>query len=107
MSELVNPDQIEEIVGAPRYPISHLGRANSTEQKVYILHSRQCKESGIDLRRCLYSRALDAGIDHDAWEGLEDRPVILAITDRGLVPTGSVKPPLPAHAFDRMYHEDR
>lgn len=62
MSDLVPADQIEQIVGARRHKLAHLGRAVSAEQTVYVLHSFACRDSGIDLRTCVYSRALDAGI---------------------------------------------
>ncbi len=64
MSGLVNPDQIEQLVGIRRHQTEHFGRADSTEQTVYILHSQECKDSGIDLRECPFSIALDQGIEH-------------------------------------------
>ncbi len=85
MSTLV-PDEIERIVGAERHPTRHLGRAVSLGQTVYILHSGVCKASGIDLRRCSYSRALDIGIDLVAWQGWEDRAVVLGLGRPGLTP---------------------
>lgn len=87
MSELVPADKIEQIVGARRHPHQHLGRAVSAEQTVYVLHSQQCKDSGIDLRDCEWSLALDRGIDLDDWKDHEDRPVELATCDRRLFPT--------------------
>ena len=87
MSELVPPTEIEGIVGARRHPTDHIGRAVSSEQTVYILHSKECVDSGIDLRRCPFSIALDRGIDLDgAWNGREDEPVTLGIIDLKLVP---------------------
>lgn len=83
MSELVAPTEIEGIVGARRDPTDHLGRAVSAEQTVYILHSQACKDSGIDLRDCPYSRALDRGIDLDHW--VEDVPTKLCIEDGELL----------------------
>lgn len=70
---------IESTVGASRHPTDHIGRAESSRQTVYVLHSRQCVDSTPDLRDCEYSLALDDGIDADAWEGFEDRPVVLRI----------------------------
>ena len=63
MSNLVPPSEIEGIVGAHRHAVSHFGRAVSSEQTVYILHSRECVDSGVDLRDCPFSVALDKGID--------------------------------------------
>ena len=83
MSELVPAEEIEAIVGANRHPQWHLGRAVSETEAVYILHSQPCKDSGIDLRKCPYSRALDKGIDVAVWEGSEDTPVVLYISDEG------------------------
>ena len=85
MSDLVPADRIETIVGARRHLIDHIGRAVSAEDTVYILHSHACKDSGIDLRDCAFSLALDDGIDPDEWE--QDVATALAITDDGrLVP---------------------
>ncbi len=86
MTDLVGADQIEHIVGARRHPHQHLGRAVSAEQTVYILHSEKCKDSGIDLRDCEWSLALDLGIDPADWQGYEDRPVALAFHRSRLFP---------------------
>ncbi len=83
MTDLVPADRIEKIVGMSRHPTDHLGRAVSAEQTVYILHSAECRDSGIDLRDCEYSTALDDGIDPDDFVG--DMPVLLEITDGHLV----------------------
>ncbi len=77
MTNLVDPDRIEGIVGARRHETLHIGRAVSAEQTVYILHSQECKDSGIDLRSCEYSVALDRGIDPTAW--VEDEARLLSI----------------------------
>jgi hypothetical protein len=79
MSDLVAPEDIERIVGAARHPRQHYGRAVSSEQTVYVLHSKACKDSGIDLRDCPFSLALDQGISQDTWNGFEDVPVELII----------------------------
>jgi hypothetical protein len=50
MSDLVPAEDIERIVGAPRHYQAHYGCAVSSEQTVYILHSKRCLGSGIDLR---------------------------------------------------------
>lgn len=86
MAELVDPSEIEQIVGAPRHSAQHLARAVSSEQEVYVLHSQRCKDSGVDLRECPYSAALNLGIDTDDWKGFEDRPVVVAIIHDRLFP---------------------
>lgn len=80
MSSTVPADEIEQIVGVERHPTRHYARAVSAEQVVYILHSHRCKNRGRDLRKCLFSRALDNGIDDADWHGVEDRPVRVTIT---------------------------
>jgi hypothetical protein len=86
MTDLVPADRIEQIVGASRHAVDHIGRAVSSEEVVYILHSYACLDSGIDLRQCRYSLALDDGIDPERWT--EDQPVRLAVVDGRLVPDG-------------------
>lgn len=91
MSDLVPGDQIEQIVGAPRHPTEHIGRAVSAEQVVYVLHSQACLDSGIDLRECPYSVALDKGIEDRvpwaSWRRVPDCPVKLHVHyDGWLVP---------------------
>lgn len=86
MTDLVDPTKIERIVGAARQDDAHLGRAVSSEQQVYILHSGQCRASGRDLRACEYSLALDEGIDEDDWCDAEDVPVVLGVRDGLLIP---------------------
>lgn len=86
MSELVPADQIEAIVGITRQDSEHYARAVSSEQTVYILHSRDCLNSGIDLRDCPFSLALDNGIDLDVWQELQDRPVHVMVDHAELVP---------------------
>ncbi|MEO7018384.1 MAG: hypothetical protein ABI067_17890 [Leifsonia sp.] len=81
MSRLESPKAIEKIVGARRHATDHLGRAISAEERVYILHSTECAASGIDLRTCVFSEALDYGIDMDVWGDFQDVPVVLAISD--------------------------
>lgn len=90
MTYLVPPVQIEQMVGARRHATHHLGRAVAAEQRVYILHSHACKESGLDLRACSYSVALDLGIDADAWE--QDVAVSLVIQGGALVPLDFLPP---------------
>lgn len=81
MTELVDPSEIERIVGAKRHPTRHVGRAVSAEQTVYILHSRECRDSGVDLRECRFSLALDKGINKGLWGNHQDRPVFLDVVD--------------------------
>lgn len=61
MTEIVPADEIEDIVGAPRQPFTHLGRAVSSEQIFYILHPKWCLDTQGDLRQCEYSLALACG----------------------------------------------
>lgn len=86
MTDLVPTDQIEQIVGARRHPHQHLARAVSAEQTVYILHSETCRDSGIDLRNCAYSTALDNGIDMDWWREHQDVAVVVAPYHGRLIP---------------------
>lgn len=83
MTDLVDREEIERIVGAQRNDVCHLARAVTEERMVYILHSGQCLTSGIDLRKCRYSRALDLGIDEAEWAQWQDTPVLLGINDEG------------------------
>lgn len=87
MSDLVPAEDIERIVGVARHPTEHYARAVSAEQRVYILHSQNCKNSGRDLRTCGFSVALDSGIEVAAWKGHEDNAVRVTITrSQRLVP---------------------
>lgn len=92
MSEIVPSSEIEAIVGVPRHRSIHYGRAVSAEQRVYILHSQRCKDSGVDLRDCRFSVALDRGINVRSWSGWEDKPVLLYVSqsesEPGLIPIG-------------------
>ncbi len=85
MTNLVPPAEIEGIVGVPRHATEHWARAVSAEQQVYVLHSAQCRDSGIDLRCCAFSIALDRGIDLGDWDGVEDTAVPVMIGDDGLL----------------------
>lgn len=86
MSERVPADQIEQIVGIQRHPTRHYARAVSAEETMYILHSQECRDAYDDLRDCPWSLALDRGIDLAEWDGYEDRPVLVRVRDRRLVP---------------------
>ncbi len=79
MSDLVDASRLEEIVGASRHVADHIGRAVSSEQTVYILHSERCKAKYADLRECPYSLALDRGIDTTEWADFQDQSVKLWI----------------------------
>lgn len=81
MTRLEPSDHIESIVGAKRDATLHIGRAVSAEQRVYIMHSKKCSDSGIDLRDCSFSVALDGGIDAQEWDGMEDKAVVLHIAE--------------------------
>ena len=93
MSDLVPSENIERIVGTTRDRLAHYGRAVSDEQTVYILHSHECKNSGIDLRDCRFSIALDRGICIEDWDGFEDVAVALSIrsNDRHLIPVAGTE----------------
>ncbi len=86
MTDLVSADRIEEIVGVKRHRKVHYGRAVSAHQTVYILHSQQCRDSGVDLRECRFSVALDRGIGPRDWTTAQDRPVLLGILNGRLIP---------------------
>ena len=90
MTEIVSADRIEQIVGARRHPTHHLGRAVSAAQSVFILHSSACVDSGLDLRACSYSAALDLGIDTAEW--VQDTTVSLVIQGGQLVPLDFLPP---------------
>lgn len=81
MSALVPSEDIERIVGARRRANRHLARAVSAEETVYILHSAECRGSGIDLRDCPFSLALDNGIRLDEWR--QDVPVTVWVEGLG------------------------
>ena len=86
MTDLVPPDRIERLVGVPRDPRKHYGRAVSAEETVYILHSGECRVTTRDLRTCRFSVALDQGIDQHDWWDVMDLPVLLGTLDGRLVP---------------------
>lgn len=46
MTEIVPDPKIQQIVGVYRHDTLHYGRAVTAEQRVYILHSRECLDSG-------------------------------------------------------------
>lgn len=59
MTDLVDPNEIEKIFGIPRHAAEHL--LHFQKGTVYIMHSQECINTGIDLRECVYSVALDEG----------------------------------------------
>lgn len=87
MSEIVPAYLIEEIVGVARHRTRHYARAVSGEQTVYVLHSQDCLDSGRDLRLCMFSVALDKGIDLAVWGEHQDQPHRVTIGRSGrLIP---------------------
>jgi hypothetical protein len=92
VTDLVPTEEIEQLVGAQRLPMAHVGRAVSAKETVYILHSQRCKDAGGDLRTCPFSLALDEGIDLRRWAEFMDRPVVLGVSPAGgsLVPLYSL-----------------
>lgn len=80
----------EAVVGVSRHETEHYARTVSSEQRVYILHSRECRNLFDDLRDCPFSKALDRGIRMEDWHGHEDQAVrvwVSASTLR-LIPMG-------------------
>lgn len=92
MSDLVPSEDIERIVGIQRHNVTHYGRAVSADQTVYVMHSNRCLNSGIDLRQCPFSLALDEGIDVEDWAGREDVAVALRVRGGRLVPLRGRRP---------------
>lgn len=81
MSKLVPREDIERIVGSPREKSNHLARVVSARRTIYILHSQECLDSGIDLRDCPYSVALDKGTSHCHWD--MNVPLLITIDEDG------------------------
>ncbi len=72
-------------VGVERHPTEHWARAVSSEQKVYILHSRECLLEYEDLTECHFSVALaEHGIQEGEWP--EDEPVLVSVVGGVLEP---------------------
>ena len=87
MSEQVPAEDIERLVGIQRHATRHYANAISAEQTVYVLHSHKCKALRADLRDCMYSRALDNGIDLAVWADWQDQPVRVSInSSQRLIP---------------------
>lgn len=81
MSRIESAEKIEATVGAERHDTDHLARAVAAEQRVYVLHSKECVARGIDLRECEYSEALDLGIDMGVWKHFQDAAVKVVIDE--------------------------
>lgn len=106
MSRLVSADEIEGIVGVERHPVVHYGHDDPAARTFYILHSRQCLDTGIDLRRCSYSMAVDYhGVDPKLWERYPNRPVPLTFQMGRVAPALSLMPDakMPAE-LNRLKH---
>lgn len=87
MTELVDPGEIEDLVGVKRHAVQHYGHAVAAQNKIYILHSAHCVATQEDLRKCPYSVALDQGAPLNQWYFHLNTPVRLAIdVDGYLVP---------------------
>lgn len=86
MTQLVDPEKIESIVGVKRHARAHFGRMSHTDRILYILHSKLCLEDNEDLRQCKFSLALDRGLDPKKWEGFENLTIPLQVIDDKLVP---------------------
>jgi len=102
MTDLVPQEKIEDIVGASRDSVLHLGRAVSAEEIVYILHSHLCLKANADLRDCIFSKALDAGIDLEKWEPFLDETVVLQWSESELLPFCKNDP----GEFNRVLNEE-
>lgn len=98
MTDLVDPRDIERIVGRKRHPRYHFARFDSEKQTFYILHSAECVEKTEDLRDCRYSMSLDLGVRTEDWidssdrRVLEDEPVLVNIRQSRLVADPYVVP---------------
>lgn len=84
MSNKVPAQDIERSVGVKRHATEHWARAVHIEERVYILHSQECKDHYTDLRLCPYSRALALGIDEKEWP--KDEPLTVRVLDGRLTP---------------------
>lgn len=92
MTDLVDPEEIETIVGAPRHETLHLGRLDTPRGAVFILHSAECLAAGEDLRFCRFSIALDEGVDELLWHGWRNKPVVLAVLMDGYLSPATEAP---------------
>lgn len=77
---MTDAEILEHFGGADaRHRTRHTAKAVSAEQRVYILHSWDCKNNVRDLRSCPYSAALDHGIDIERWAPHEDKVVFCEV----------------------------
>lgn len=84
MSDLVDPTEIETIVGIKRHDVYHYARAVSDEGglggTVFILHSQSCVDSTPDLRGCPFSLAIDrTEVRGFVLEELKQRPTCVEL----------------------------
>ena len=93
VTNLVDPSDIEIIVGAKRDETFHIGWFNSPGGIFYILHSQQCVSSEPDLRDCEYSKSLD---EHwvDVLEWTEGVPRFIKLGDGQIEPMWHFLPEL-------------
>lgn len=106
MSDLVPADEIERLVGVERHPTVHYGHDAADARTFYILHSQQCLDSGIDLRECSFSTALDYhGVDPKLWEHYAKRPIPLTFQMGRVAPAVTLipghRPPAELSGSDR------
>lgn len=80
MIRRVSPDIIEDVVGAKRHPLNHIGRAIS--DTFFILHSQECFNSDAILC-CEFSEALSCRPSDDVWDMAVSAPVTLGTTSDG------------------------
>lgn len=78
--ELADVETIEEKVVSKRHLHYHLGRVRTDEKVFYILHSQACKDTGIDLRQCVFSLAFDKTSPY-SWNGPLNATVRLGIEE--------------------------
>lgn len=81
MSRRETAERTLAVVGVPRHATRHIARAVSAEQRAYVLHSQECLDSGIDLRECPFSIALDLGIAPIEWGPWQDVAIPVSICD--------------------------
>lgn len=88
MTELVDPTEIEGIVGVKRHETYHIARWIVDAGQIFILHSQVCVDGDWDLRECPYSQALDKGASADFYD-YANKPVVVVVSlDGTLQPLG-------------------
>lgn len=87
MTEIEPGLALEKKFGVRRRLTVHLGLVDTREQRFYILHSKDCIDSGIDLRECEYSLSLDVHgavyLSQDQY--LMNKPFILRLLPDGRI----------------------